>query len=649
MDMEVPPQTPDQVNETRMGYMLEMLLQSNNKVELIHPDSGAFGIVMSIHIPGKTYFFGPDSDGRLIVPIHKFICKILITPVTSSLQSINIDYKGNIVNKMLTSETNAVVEAQTQSNIYISTVTYGDPVCTDIAAFLKIRSADIRSFFTILFPRLVLDTQCRQSIQCMFIDSLIDEIERNRLDIFATFMEYAVGNDPTAVTLPFLDRKLFVPSPNNDNMFSSIIAQILITVIEEEGEKYNLDYHEGNVLITRISPGIFKTVLIDFGIIMDIPKLLSITNDLVKQQELQQYISNIKGVINTITQNKTINYSLLTDQLVLTLIQNLFKLHQRIIELYNGYKSKIDWILDYLCQTQIPIISRQRVKALDNKIFEILEEIDNSSSQFSTQAAKAALTNKKAEIIPLIMDNINALTASNQGIRNTCVLMKKFMTAKQGSHFNPQSVLAEYNAGNYYTSGFSILTLPKIQSAKTKMIEQQKLTEANQAAILAKIKRKELRINNMELLKIIGPTMITRSSSNRDTRKATQQLQTIIDTAQTPKDIDEGFIRFCTTNILNKTANFCSTLAEKASNYFWSTNTSTSTMGGKKTRRMGILHPCAPFGKMRMATLLFADENAPEWAFSKRKGLNKRKTIKYKPKKYSKNNMPKKRHTRRAH
>ena len=107
----------------------------------------------------------------------------------------------------------------------------------------------------------------------------------------------------------------------------------------------------------------------------------------------------------------------------------------------------------------------------------------------------------------------------------------------------------------------------------------------------------------------------------RDTRKATQQLQTIIDTAQTPKDIDEGFIRFCTTNILNKTANFCSTLAEKASNYFWSTNTSTSTststMGGKKTRRMGI--------------------------------VNKRKTIKYKPKKYSKNNMPKIRHTRRAH
>ena len=86
------------------------------------------------------------------------------------------------------------------------------------------------------------------------------------------------------------------------------ITQILITVIEEEGEKYNLDYHEGNVLITRISPGIFKTVLIDFGIIMDIPKLLSITNDLVKQQELQQYISNIKGVINTITQNKTISY-----------------------------------------------------------------------------------------------------------------------------------------------------------------------------------------------------------------------------------------------------------------------------------------------------------------------------------------------------
>ena len=31
------------------------------------------------------------------------------------------------------------------------------------------------------------------------------------------------------------------------------------------------------------------------------------------------------------------------------------------------------------------------------------------------------------------------------------------------------------------------------------------------------------------------------------------------------------------------------------------------------------LHLCA--FNMRMATLLFADENAPEWAFSKRKGV----------------------------
>jgi hypothetical protein len=32
-----------------------------------------------------------------------------------------------------------------------------------------------------------------------------------------------------------------------------------------------------------------------------------------------------------------------------------------------------------------------------------------------------------------------------------------------------------------------------------------------------------------------------------------------------------------------------------------------------------FLHLCA--FEMRMATLLFADENAPEWAFSKRKGV----------------------------
>ena len=32
-----------------------------------------------------------------------------------------------------------------------------------------------------------------------------------------------------------------------------------------------------------------------------------------------------------------------------------------------------------------------------------------------------------------------------------------------------------------------------------------------------------------------------------------------------------------------------------------------------------VLHLCA--FEMRMATLLFADENAPEWAFSKRKGV----------------------------
>ena len=34
---------------------------------------------------------------------------------------------------------------------------------------------------------------------------------------------------------------------------------------------------------------------------------------------------------------------------------------------------------------------------------------------------------------------------------------------------------------------------------------------------------------------------------------------------------------------------------------------------------LNILHLCAL--KMRMEPLLFADENAPEWAFSKRKGV----------------------------
>jgi hypothetical protein len=35
-----------------------------------------------------------------------------------------------------------------------------------------------------------------------------------------------------------------------------------------------------------------------------------------------------------------------------------------------------------------------------------------------------------------------------------------------------------------------------------------------------------------------------------------------------------------------------------------------------------FLHLCA--SKMRMEPLLFAGENAPEWAFSKRKGVKKR-------------------------
>ncbi len=37
------------------------------------------------------------------------------------------------------------------------------------------------------------------------------------------------------------------------------------------------------------------------------------------------------------------------------------------------------------------------------------------------------------------------------------------------------------------------------------------------------------------------------------------------------------------------------------------------------------IHLCAL--KMRMEPLLFADENAPEWAFSKRKGVKSVKTL----------------------
>jgi hypothetical protein len=40
-----------------------------------------------------------------------------------------------------------------------------------------------------------------------------------------------------------------------------------------------------------------------------------------------------------------------------------------------------------------------------------------------------------------------------------------------------------------------------------------------------------------------------------------------------------------------------------------------------------VLHLCAL--KMRMAQSLFADENAPDWAFSKRKGLTNNTPIFY--------------------
>ncbi len=45
----------------------------------------------------------------------------------------------------------------------------------------------------------------------------------------------------------------------------------------------------------------------------------------------------------------------------------------------------------------------------------------------------------------------------------------------------------------------------------------------------------------------------------------------------------------------------------------------------KKKTWLEVLHLCA--SKMRMEPLLFADENAPEWAFSKRKGVKKRHFI----------------------
>jgi hypothetical protein len=391
-----------QINKRRRDSIYKMLAMPSVTISRMDVNNSVYGLVYIITAPDAYEFTTPNQQGIPKV-VKKFVCKLLF--------SRKISFPVNSVNytKEATSDAMAQAEANSQSKIYLETVKTGRPICPDILTVLQFTKKKVLSVFLKDFMQ---QTD-------LFTEEMLKKITADDI-VTAIFMECVDGYDPSTEIKSLKTIDSFIPTltPEQTNdLYNLTIAQILITVFIDKGESYNLDNHQGNILVTKIKNIIsrniyfngggekasnmvggkrvetidniiYTTSLIDFGLFIeekDIPSLLddfqNRTNNhgtrLKMETLITQYISEIKEICDKIKKN----VNQVSPEQVCNFLKSLLNLCQLFFEIkFNWNRSNIDWVLDYLCLYLN--ISRTPVRTIETELMIANMQFEFNKNQY---------------------------------------------------------------------------------------------------------------------------------------------------------------------------------------------------------------------------------------------------------------------------
>jgi hypothetical protein len=492
LKLEAKKKKQDQINSKRVNSIYKTLAMPSVTISRMDVNSSVYGLVYLITAPNTSEafaFYTPDQRG-ISKPVKKFVCKLLF--------SSKISFTVNFINytKEATKDTDAKAEANRQSHIYIETVKTGRPICPDILTVLQFTNKDVLTVF--------LNDFMQQTD--LFTEELLKAIKAGDT-VTAIFMECVDGYDPLTEIKSLKTIDSFIPTltPEQKNdLYNLTIAQILITVFIDKGESYNLDNHQGNILVTKIKnintqiiyfnvggekasnmvggkrvetidDIIYTTSLIDFGLFIeekDIPQLLNDfkqrTNNTAKKGEMEtlinKYIGEIKRICTAITTANNV-----TPQQVCDLLKSLLNLCQLFFEIkFNWNRSNIDWVLDYLCLYLN--ISRAPVRSIESKLMIANVEFELNKNQYlvTKDSGKLRLGKEiRKKQVELMRDQRNQnkkdiveISLDKQGVYKVfdkiAEDMNEILTSKS-TYYTVGTVTKAVDLGQYYIGGVHIV------------------------------------------------------------------------------------------------------------------------------------------------------------------------------------------------
>jgi hypothetical protein len=287
-------------NQKRAETFINMMTELNPSVQQMDVRGNNYAVVYIVTIPSEksvtdkirsasntegvigNMFWGINLQKRES-PIMKYACKLLFSPSPrSSIQSISISVSpGMNVTKSLTSLDAVRLEGERCAALYRDTVINGWPICPDIATVLQYQSQNIEELFRLL------------PIQSNIKQQLIEQIQRNNLITTMIVMEFVEGYNHTAEIRSLLTLDTFIPSAiqETNNIYMSSIAQILIAVISDNGNLFNVDNHRGNILTSRLkneeNQFIYITKIIDMGLCFYLQQIIELISSSSEQTLLE--------------------------------------------------------------------------------------------------------------------------------------------------------------------------------------------------------------------------------------------------------------------------------------------------------------------------------------------------------------------------